>query len=94
MNVSFTTRARRQLVAAKIWWLKNRDKAPHAFDEEIERAMSLLSLNPVAGKPVPSKPGARKLTIRRIHYDIYYRLGDEGIEVLAIDELRRRSQNA
>ena len=89
MKVDFTRRAQNQLRAAKAWWRDNRDKAPEAFDEEIARALSLLGINPVAGKLVPTRPGIRKLTIRRIHYDIYYRIGDDTVEVLAIWHTRR-----
>jgi len=35
VNVEVSRRATRQLAAAEAWWLRNRDKAPEAFAQEI-----------------------------------------------------------
>jgi hypothetical protein len=38
--------ARGQIRAAEDWWRRNRPKAPHAIREEIERAASIISIQP------------------------------------------------
>jgi hypothetical protein len=38
-NIEFTHLAERQLIAAGVWWRRNRDKAPDAFDEEMKSAL-------------------------------------------------------
>jgi plasmid stabilization system protein ParE len=69
-----TPRAQRQIARARAWWLDNRDKAPAAFDEEIERAYVLLLDRPHLGQSVRTRRrgGARRVTLDRIRYDLYY----------------------
>lgn len=83
-EVGFTLRARRQLNAAGRWWLEHREKAPDAFDEEIERGLSTIQAIPSLGERVSEKPGVRRYFLRRIGYFLYYRIVNEQIEVVAV----------
>ena len=83
-EVAFTPRARRQLNAAARWWIENRDKAPDAFDEDIDHGLASLAALPTLGERVPGRPGVRRYFLRRSGYFIYYRLVNEQIEVVAV----------
>jgi putative Mg2+ transporter-C (MgtC) family protein len=67
-----TPRAQRQIARERSWWLRNRDKAPAAFDEELERGFLLLLDRPHAGHRVQTKRrgGARVIHLDRIRYDL------------------------
>jgi hypothetical protein len=41
--------AKAQIRAAEDWWRHNRPKAPNAIREELERAASVISIQPAAG---------------------------------------------
>ncbi len=77
---------------ARSWWLRNRDKAPEAFDEEIERAFELLLNAPHVGKPSRSRHGKliRRLTLERIRYYLYYRVERDRIQLLSLWHTSRR----
>ena len=84
MRVIITPRARRQLNAALEWWLSHREKAPHAFSEDIERAFASIAELPTLGERIPERSGIRRYFLRRTGYFVYYRVVDEGIEILAV----------
>jgi len=90
--VSPTPRAERQINAGRKWWLQNRDKAPDAFDEEIERSRRLLQRDPFVGVPVITRRGKRirRLTLERIRYYLYYRVTRERLEVISLWHTSRR----
>ncbi len=48
-RVLIVSSAARAIVEAAEWWVANRPKAPGAFAEELERALQLLSLQPLIG---------------------------------------------
>lgn len=87
--------ADRQIDEAETWWRKNRDKAPEAIVEELERVGKLLSLQPYIGKRATNVklPGVRRIHIERIHYDVYYRIVGEPeiVEIMAFWGTRRES---
>jgi len=84
-------RADRQIRAARRWWLQNRDKAPEAFDEELDRAFELIERTPHIAPRIPTRHGpARRLTIERIRYYMYYRIHRDRIEVLSLWHTARR----
>ena len=80
--------------AARRWWLGNRDKAPEAFDEDIDGARELLLLMPYAGKQWRTLSGKliRRLTLERIRYYLYYRVhhDPDRIEVIFFWHTSRR----
>jgi plasmid stabilization system protein ParE len=76
-----------QIRAAESWWRANRSKAPNAIREELERASSLIAIQPGIGTPTRSARllGVRRVHLARIRYDLYYRVADEPrqVEILA-----------
>ncbi|HEX8171625.1 MAG TPA: type II toxin-antitoxin system RelE/ParE family toxin [Thermoanaerobaculia bacterium] len=84
-------RARRQYVAASRWWLEHRDKAPEAFDEDLNSIWRLIGTRPGAGQIVRSRSrGIRRVLAERVRYYVYYRVFDDRIEVLSIWHASRR----
>lgn len=85
--VEFTAPAARQLAEARDWWLEHRDKAPWAFDEDIDGLFALLEERPeLIGRPVESVPDVRRVFLRRVRYFVYFEIVDDGdrVEILAI----------
>ncbi len=82
--------------AAELWWRDNRPKAPGAIRAELERASSLIALQPQIGTRARNAtlPGVRRLHLARIHYDLYYRLVEapRRLEILALWHASRGSQ--
>jgi plasmid stabilization system protein ParE len=80
-------RAARDLEKASAWWADHRPAVPHAFKEELERALALISTHPWAGAKATNVKlrGVRRVHLSRIHYHLYYRLSVDGktVEVLA-----------
>jgi plasmid stabilization system protein ParE len=76
------------------WWKHHRDKAPEAFDETLDAAFDRLRLNPTLGTSVRSqrRPGLRVLWLERIGYLLYYRVGEDTIEILALWHASRGSR--
>lgn len=85
-------RAQLHLRAARAWWKRNRDKAPSAFDDDIDEALELIRRQPFSGVEGRDLRGraVRRLFVERIRYYIYYRVIDTVIEVLAIWHAARR----
>ena len=87
--------ADRQIEEADAWWRKNREKAPEAIAEELERVGRIISTQPNIGKLASnlSLPGVRRIHIERVHYDLYYRVVDdpEVVEIVAFWGTRRGS---
>lgn len=67
--------AETQIRAAADWWRANRSKAPNAFREDLERATSLLAVQPDLGTRARNTTlgGVRRLHLTRLRYDLYYR---------------------
>lgn len=84
-----------QITQASAWWQANRPKAPGAFREEIERALELISTQPLIGAKADSAKlaGVRRIHLSRIHYHLYYRVRElpEVVEVLALWHTSRGS---
>lgn len=87
-------RAESQIREAADWWLANRLKAPHAFEEDIEKAFSLISSLPGAGQRVrhPKIRGLRRALLGRVRYYLYYTVetDEELVKVLALWHASRR----
>ncbi len=83
-RVRFSNRGWAQIDRASIWWRKHRDKAPNAFDEDVDEAIDLLRVTPHTGVIVRSRHGTvRALWLERIGYFLYYRILDDGtVEIL------------
>jgi len=91
VRVRVTKRAQAQIDRAARWWDENRDLAPEAFDEDLAKAFSLLSVEPGIGSPVTNArtPGVRRLHLARIHYFLYYRAYRGEVQVLRIRHTSR-----
>jgi plasmid stabilization system protein ParE len=79
--------AKAQIRAADDWWRRNRPKAPNAIYEELDRASTLIALQPQIGARATnvSLSDVRRLHLARIRYYLYYRVATdpERVEVLA-----------
>ena len=84
----------RQIDHASEWWRKHRDKAPRAFDEDIDSAFKFLRWNPHSGIPVRARRvGVRSLWLERTGYFVYYHEPRNGlIEILALWHASRGSR--
>ena len=88
--------AAEQIHAAAEWWRANRPKAPTAFREDLDRAVSLLAIQPNIGSRARNigLRGVRRVHLARIRYDLYYRLIAEPphrVEILALWHASRGS---
>jgi plasmid stabilization system protein ParE len=94
-NIKVSAQAQRQIHEADSWWRTNREKAPGAIREELERVGELLAARPHLGARATnvSLAGVRKIHLERIHYDIYYRVvgTPEQIEIVAFWSSHRGS---
>jgi plasmid stabilization system protein ParE len=84
--VKVTPSAAGQIEKAAEWWLANRDKAPNAFREEIERGFALISQQPEVGAKATNikLKNVRRIHLSRIRYFLYYRVMPDQVEVLAL----------
>jgi plasmid stabilization system protein ParE len=85
-RLRFSRRGWREIERASTWWRRHRDKAPDAFDTDVDQAIDRIRSNPHAGIPVRAKRiGIRALWLDRIGYFIYYvEAPDDVIEILAL----------
>jgi plasmid stabilization system protein ParE len=85
VNVRVSKRAQAQIERAAEWWDEHRDLAPQAFDEDVAKAILLLTTDPLIGAPVlhTSATGMRRLHLVRIRYHLYYRIRGRTVEVVA-----------
>ncbi|MBK6686002.1 MAG: hypothetical protein IPG45_16125 [Deltaproteobacteria bacterium] len=65
--------------AAHEWWVQNRDEAPDLLRNEIARVTAALTEAPSIGRPVVEarQSGVRCFPMRRVRYELYYRISDE-----------------
>jgi plasmid stabilization system protein ParE len=86
-KIKVSVQAQRQIHEADTWWRTNRDKAPNAIREELERIETLLAFRSYVGARATNVrlAGVRKIHVERIHYDVYYRIveSSEYIEIVA-----------
>ena len=96
LDIDISDLARKQIRAAEDWWRLNRTKAPNAIREELERAASIISVQPEAGARAlnVSLAGVRRLHLARVRYYVYYWLltDPERIEILALWHESRGSE--
>ena len=63
--VQTTASAARELERARRWWRTNRDKAPSAFDQDVEGLLRLLADRPrLIGRAVAGRIGVRRVQSR------------------------------
>ena len=76
-------------IHALAWWQRNREKAPRALAEELDRALTLIATSPFVGVRSSSAKSraVRKLMLPRVRYWLYYRIVDSPqthVELLAL----------
>ena len=96
LRIEVSELAKRRIGAADQWWRQNREKAPNAIREELERIGALIAFQPQLGARATNVKlrGVRRIHIERIHYDLYYRaVGSpaEYVEIVAFWGSRRGS---
>jgi len=84
-------RAQRQIAIARQWWLDNREKAPQAFDADLEKAYDLICEHADVGLVVRRTRSrrTRRIYIQRIRYYLYYDVTDKAIIVVAVTHAAR-----
>ena len=94
LRLRISSRAWVEIDRASRWWRRNRDKAPHAFDEDLFQALDRIRSDPGVGKRIPARrPGLRVLWLDRIGYFVYYSVTDHDIvEIAAIWHAARGSR--
>lgn len=93
-----TPRAAAEIRLASAWWRANRQAAPFALADDLERAFELIAAQPGIGARArnPKKEGVRRLLLSRTGYHLYYQVNAEAgrVEVLALWHSRRGSEPA
>jgi len=88
-----TPRAATEIRRASAWWRANREAAPFALIEDLERAFELIAAQPGIGARARNAKmeGVRRLLLSRTGYHLYYQVNaDAGrIEILALWHSRR-----
>jgi ParE toxin of type II toxin-antitoxin system, parDE len=95
LQIEVSDLATRQIRAAEQWWRLNRPKAPNAIREDLERASSLISVQPEVGARATnvSLAGVRRLHLARVRHYVYYRVvtDPERVQLLAFWQTSRGS---
>jgi plasmid stabilization system protein ParE len=90
-SVIVSNRAQRQIAAARLWWRSNRDKAPDAFDDDVDATLLLLAENALIGeRHASARQHVRRVHVPRIRYYFYYRVLNGTIKVLQVRHASRR----
>jgi plasmid stabilization system protein ParE len=86
LPIKVTAAADTQIQKAASWWLANREKAPQAFKEELQRGFALISQLPETGAKATNVKlkDVRRIHLSRIRYFVYYRVQGGQVEVLAL----------
>jgi len=86
--VKLTPRAAAEIRRASEWWRANREAAPFALVEDLERAFEPIAAQPGIGARARNAKteGVRRLLLSRTGYHVYYQLNAEAgrIEILAL----------
>lgn len=86
-TLELTSLAARQIAAAREWWLAHRNKAPDAFDDDLDALLGRLEDRArIVGRPVVGQTGVRRVYLKRIRYFVYFEEIDDGarVRVLAL----------
>jgi plasmid stabilization system protein ParE len=75
-----------------VWWRKNREKAPLAFDEDFDDALSLILRHSEVGVVVTGTRGlrTRRIYLERVRYYVYYQVTANAIFIVAVIHASRR----
>lgn len=90
--VRISASAAREYESAREWWRANRDKAPSAFEDDLDSLLRRLEERPrLIGRPVAERIGLRRVELRRIRYYVYFQIADDdtGVTLVAIRHTSR-----
>jgi plasmid stabilization system protein ParE len=78
--------AKRQVRSAVTWWRRERPLVPTALSKELRDAFELLEGHPLSGQLVDDAafPNARRLSLKRTHYYLYYEVRDHAIRIVGL----------
>lgn len=83
--VEFAPGAAQQALEARDWWTTNREKAPGAFDEDFSELIEMLEHVPRGvGAAIAQRPGVRRAVLRRVRYNVYFRIEGTVVLILAV----------
>ena len=84
-SVEFVPGAARQIARVRDWWFTHRDKAPFAFDDDLDELIGLLEHAPRAiGVAVAQRAGVRRALMKRVRYYVYFTITDEIVTIVAV----------
>jgi len=68
-----------------------RDKAPHAFDDDLEQVVAQLRAHPQLVGRLERDGTRRRVLLRRLRYYLYFRVvdGGERVQILALWHMSR-----
>lgn len=94
LRVKISARAASHVQKAAEWWTQNRPAAPGAIGSDFGEAVALLAEQPGVGARYEGTrtPGVRRLFLGRIGYFIYYKFGDDTLQILALWHASRERQ--
>jgi plasmid stabilization system protein ParE len=78
--------AQAQIDVIRAWWIANRPKSPHLFDEELDAAIGRLENEPLlATIYTPDEADdVRRLLMPRTRYAVYFVVHGVRVDVVAI----------
>ena len=82
MRIRIRKRAAEQIREADALWREHRSRT-ELLRQEIDRVLTLLGETPHLGARASQWPHIRRFYLRRVGYFIYYRIGEEHVDVLA-----------
>ena len=85
LAVRIKARARREINEAAAWWSDNRPAAVGAIAHDLREALDLLVEFPGLGTRVENAKSSetRRWLLRRVSYQVYYRVRGNLLEVVA-----------
>ena len=93
LRIEITEKAHTQISIASAWWAESRPAAPDAIRDDLDRVLALLRAQPEIGTIARRKTlsGVRRVTLSRVHYNVYYRVAGDALQVLAFWHTSRGS---
>lgn len=84
ITIVYTPDGADQAIEANLWWIQNKTSSPYGFNDEYNKALVLLEMNPNLGKFRKHKvyKNLRKLIVSKLGYSIYYNYDESIGEIL------------
>ena len=85
LRIRVSPQALAQIEEAAQWWARNRPAAAGAIREDVADILTVLVNQPGVGMPTRRGriKGLRRVTLSRVRYNLYYRVSEGVLEVLA-----------